>query len=204
METFLHISSKLDLVPGDIFDNTSWLQSHYFENKYNYTRTNTLEMKLRSALEMRYSDRSRYSREDSELIIRELLPVNLELQLRAEFLKELVFERVRQARYPGLPSRVNCLFMSSSGLSIDEIFRTYGFDRNATNKAIYIFQSTNIANRFHAADPAHLECNAMDPSDIENCAQEYWAGRGTRVGAPLEILAIGRFTVVEKLDWPRP
>jgi Protein of unknown function (DUF2441) len=101
-----------------------------------------------------------------------------------ELVKEFIFEDVRRAEFPALPSRRTCLYL------IDEVQdpRTYATAMGLTMPHLYHVRVDE--GRLHRAPIAALNCITRSHDEIEEHARAYWRG-GSR-GAETEVLLEGR------------
>lgn len=106
-------------------------------------------------------------------------PVLARLKYNCELLKEYVFEDVRRAAFPELPSRRRCMYLLDSSHDPAAFASSIGLD----GAAVYVVEV--VSGCLHRAELAALDCNLRPHSEIEAHARRYWThaepGDGTEV-----------------------
>lgn len=200
MAKYIHLSQNLSLNPGDIFDNTNWESSWYFGHKYACLPNASLPAGIDGLLAQLRTALSLIGTEvQVNSVLTQLQTTLVSGKQKTELLKEILFEDVRKTINPDAPSRYKCLFLSTESLSLKDICSKYKFQKN-DSRQFYLIEDCAPTNSTFSADPDHLECNTKSTEEIKKYAKKYWLGE--KSGDVQEVLAIGKFAVLKKLDWP--
>lgn len=201
MAKYIHISWNLELGLGDLLDNTEWDSSWYFSRKYACQTDTFLEQSIDKNLAPLNQIFNLLSIPNSNEILSGLKSALIDGKNKSELLKEITFENARNNLYPHCPTRYKCLFFSSADMTVEQICKKYGFVRS-DKRAIYMLEDADRSNVSFSADPDYLNCNMSSPHEILEQAKKYWSGEEMSPSSIKEILALGKFRVVEKLPWP--
>jgi len=117
------------------------------------------------------------------------------LSYTARCLRELVFEAVRNAEFPALPSRSDCLFLYCHAAA------AHHQQLDVTGRALLEVEPADGARVFRA-DASWLDQTFLVP-ELESMARRYWSG-ATAVDAKPEVLLTGEFRVVRVVEPARP
>lgn len=200
MAKYYHISQNLNLSPGDLFDNTKWEQSWYFGHKFNCSTNKVHDEVIGSIVDtIRKQLDPKIDPTQIEPGLAVIKNILLDGKTRGELLKEFLFESVRLSKFPDLPSRFRCAFFSDVSLNPKEICKAYGF--TSDKRALYTLEDSGQNSNFKA-DPSHLNCNLAPPQKILEFAEKYWCGEKSPGCQIQEVLSIGTYMIIEKLDWP--
>ncbi len=112
-------------------------------------------------------------------------------------LRELALEEVRQEKYPHLPSRLGCLYVSET-LEEAEVW-AQSFVR--WGRPTYAIVRLKITGSVFAGDAHNCFDAATDREENLRLAENYWQNLPNRKGLPpvKELLASGEIEVVEIL-----
>jgi hypothetical protein len=120
-----------------------------------------------------------------------VLELLLRLKAEAERDKELLFEEIRVAEFPNLPSRRRAIFLFVIDLDPECYMRSMNFSTHDR----YILEVEPLAgSRVHRADSRLLNCNLRPRPDKEHSARQYWTGT-LDVGNHVEVLLEGQYRI---------
>jgi len=193
----IHFTLNTSLSIGDEIDTRTWERSRYWENQFTLGNRASHAAGLVPIIDAFRSDLK-------PLVIPEIAERGIalvqshvaEMRAKIEVLKEMLFEEHRRDHFPGLPCRYRCAFFleeTPEAVAAIERFGT-GFGKRQQ----YVFESTYASNVFHKADSALLNCNQKSPGEIKIHADNYWRGTTFSPTPQYEILAEGKFRVVER------
>lgn len=136
--------------------------------------------------------------EDRSRALLGLLLKSFEDQLRST--RELVFERVRRARFPGRPSRENCLWLIPDDV---ECLRTWIARMRMRTGLVHVVRCEGSV---HTADARLVRMRCQSLLEVEELAARYW--EGPAVDVPLvdrELITSGPIRILESFrieDFP--
>jgi hypothetical protein len=112
------------------------------------------------------------------------------------FAREYVWERVRLADFPQLPSRIRSAFCYENRVDADAAYADH---------SLYTVYLADPAAPRHRADRKWTDDSTADAcksfEDMERCARGYWEGRSFDQQPAWEVLTEGGLTVVARI-WP--
>ena len=113
-----------------------------------------------------------------------------------ELLRELVFEHIRQKRFPNYPSRHNCLFaIPNDKDSLEYWKKRYMGEFEGIIVNIYLL---SLTGKIHRANTKYLNNDIVDLREYENNAINYWSGNDIGISPLDEILFEGEI-LIEKI-----
>ena len=180
-----YTSWKVDGAALPMKCSTHWVESNYWKQKliqeYEFQNSDVLEELCRTLPQLRQ-------------ILSSLMDLVSHGKYASELLKELVFENVRQEKFPSLPSRKRCIYLLELENHTAAIQR-FGFSTERPT-AVRV-EVENAGDLFHA-DASLLNCNLLKYKQLTEQAERYWSGE--RSSKPLlEYLYVGEFTIVGRL-----
>lgn len=126
-----------------------------------------------------------------------ILQLLLRSKAEAEWGKELLFEDIRAAEFPLLPSRRRALFLFEIGQDPLQFMERMQFSHSDR----FLVETEDLpGSRIHKADFRLLDCNVKPRNERIRCAREYWAGMPVSAN-DIEILLEGPFRIV-RVDLP--
>ncbi len=108
------------------------------------------------------------------------------------YIKEEIFESLRSAHYPELPSRLDCVFLFSKE---EEAMMSYSFI-NAYKG--YVYEVEIRSGKPLEVEMDLLHCDGRSYREIQESAHKYWKGIKHKNSASLEVLLCGE-ALVRKL-----
>lgn len=107
-------------------------------------------------------------------------------------IRELIFESVRTANYPGLPSRHTCIWLVPDDKQSLQFWKSLV---HGHHKRIFRVEAEGIV---HRAANKWLITGTIPLQDIHSLAHHYWQGKDTG-GVEDEMLFTGKLKILEEL-----
>ena len=115
------------------------------------------------------------------------------MKYATELLKEYVFEEVRSAEFPRLPSRRRCMFLFADCHSPSVYARLLGWPEGRHSVVRVRPRPQSV---LHVADMRHLNCNTRDHEGLVSAARQYWSPADP-LDINSEVLLEGEWELVE-------
>ena len=109
----------------------------------------------------------------------------------ASYIKEEIFEDVRQHFYPESPSRMNCVFL------FPEFSIAREFYANTCGYRYYVYEVEVKTGQPFVAEMDLIRCDSMRYEDITSKAHKYWKQVQHPNSGTLEVLLNGQATVTK-------
>jgi hypothetical protein len=110
----------------------------------------------------------------------------------ATYIREAIFEEVRQAEYPLLPSR-----MKGAWVCEEKDIQYWLGILHSGNKKIF---RVSLAGILHCANPENLVSDTIGHNELREYARRYWKADDIDQCSVSEILFEGSLTVLEQID----
>lgn len=126
------------------------------------------------------------------------------------FVREIALEEVRKEKFPNLPSRFYCMFLSETKEDMLNTFNKYKKIKNS-NKAFKSLAVRNNDDTYQALSVKlngeaffvkdyHISREGISYNDYKKKAIEFWSQNQSSKNSTKEILFIGDAEIVEVLD----
>ena len=115
-----------------------------------------------------------------------------------ELLRELIFEQIRQEKFPNYPSRNNCLFaIPYNKGSLEYWKKRYMGEFEGIIVEIYLL---SLTVKIHRANTKYLNNDIVDLKEYIENAINYWTGSNIGISTMDEILFEGEIFIEEILE----
>ena len=110
-----------------------------------------------------------------------------------ELLKEYIFDEIRLAEFPKLPSRRRCMFLFADCHSPADYAQNLGLRDMSQYSVVRVLPSQTAS--IHVADMRFLNCNGCDHDGLAEAARKYWSPADS-ASIHSEVLLEGRWKLV--------
>lgn len=116
------------------------------------------------------------------------------IETHFKVIREFEFEAIRRAEFPGLPSRMRCVWMS-------EVIQVEHWSTRLDGRENPILLRVAAEGKIHRAHEGHLSVEVQSIDDLRDSARAYWSGKPHESGN-YEVLLEGEMKVLEILPFP--
>lgn len=110
---------------------------------------------------------------------------------------EFVFEQVRGAFFPNLPSRTRCMFFCEKQ-NVEDWYSSMRLRSGLEKLSIYKFE---LSGKIHKADQRWINQDVLSHANYVDAAKKYWTGVPFETSNPInEILFSGKVRRIKKYD----
>src|SRR5260370_25936751 len=206
MGFYHHTNRQLDPESLPIDLRTEWEESHYWRSRsrsmdVQLPALENLEQLVKSMAHIPAGERGTAIRAISAALEPRIVDVFIavatesispalglerirQLKVQAEIDKEILFEEVRVAEYPDLPTRKRCIFLFDPQDPMAYALRM----KFSLLERVVVEVDPLAGARVHRGDAALLNCTARAPGDQRDYARRYWRGEMTSEAVPAGLL----------------
>ena len=128
------------------------------------------------------------------------LDMAIALQNYDLFIREIAMEEVRQEKFPELPSRFRCMYLSESK---EDVFKNIDIMANKTLKKTYQAVAVKLNGEIFCVRDFSIGRQGLSFNEYKKLAVKYWSQDQNSTTKAKEILFVGEAEIVEILKEAR-